>query len=253
VSISATPHRNWFVVLVDIVGVGLFAVGMIAWALSFAIPFDAPFTAAAALLAALVAVDFGSGLFHWACDTWGSPSWPVVGRAFIAPFREHHHDQHAITRHGFLEVNGASCFIGAPIVGLAYATADNAQTGGSAFASVFFPAMALFLFTTNQIHKWSHMDRAPRVVRRLQAWGLVLSARHHAEHHGPPHDRCYCITLGWLNPMLDRIRFWRALERVIVWGTRGRAQPVRTLVVADGRASGGPWAGQPGHSRVASR
>ena len=41
------------------------------------------------------------------------------------------------------------------------------------------------------------------------------------------------------------------LERIIVWGTRGRAQPVRTPV-SDGRDGSGPWAGQSGHSRVAS-
>lgn len=251
-SAHVTPHRNWFVVLVDLVGVTIFFVGMTVWAWTFELPVDAPFTAAAALLAALVAVDFGSGLFHWACDTWGSPSWPVVGKAFIAPFREHHADQLAITRHGFLEVNGASCFVGAPIVALAVVHADAASTAGSVFMAVFFPVMALCLFATNQIHKWSHMPRVPWIVQRLQAWGLVLSARHHAEHHSPPHDRCYCITFGWLNPMLDRIRFWRALERIIVWGTRGRAQPVRSPV-ANGRDAGGPWAGQPGHLRVPNR
>jgi plasmanylethanolamine desaturase len=252
VSTSVTPHRSWFVVLVDLVGVSIFFLGIVAWAWNFAVPVDAPFTAFAAFLAALVAVDFGSGVFHWGCDTWGSPRWPVVGKAFIAPFREHHADQHAITRHGFLEVNGASCFVGAPIVGLAYLNADAAVTGGSVFASVFFSTMGLFMFATNQIHKWAHMARVPGIVRRVQAWGLVLSARHHAEHHAAPHERCYCITLGWLNPMLDRVRFWRMLERIIVWGTRGRVQPVRTPV-SDGRDGSGPWAGQPGHSRVASR
>jgi ubiquitin-conjugating enzyme E2 variant len=251
VSAHVTPHRNRFVVFVDLVGVTLFFAGMGAWAFAFAWPVDAPFTAAAALLAAVLFVDFGSGLFHWACDTWGSPSWPVVGKAFIAPFREHHSDQTAITRHGFLEVNGASCFIGAPIVGMAYFTADAASTGGSVFAAVFFPALACCLFATNQLHKWAHMARVPGFVRHLQSWGLALSPRHHAEHHSPPNDRCYCITLGWLNPMLDRIRFWRALERIIVWGTRGRAQPVRTAV-ASGQDGDGPWAGQPGHSRPAS-
>ncbi len=34
-------------------------------------------------------------------------------------------------------------------------------------------------------------------------------------HHTAPRDKYYCITVGWMNPVLDKIRFFRFLEWAI--------------------------------------
>src|SRR5262245_61717865 len=41
--------------------------------------------------------DLGSGFVHWTFDTWWSPTTPVVGKAFVEPFRIHHVDPVDIT------------------------------------------------------------------------------------------------------------------------------------------------------------
>lgn len=172
-------------------------------------------TACAAALTASLAADLGSGLVHWGADTWGSERIPIIGKTFIGPFREHHLDPKAITRHDFLETNGASAFVVLPVMAGAWHFAAG-RSHGAVFTSVVLGMTALLTLATNQIHKWAHADAPPRLVQWLQRAGLLLSPDNHALHHAPPFDRHYCITHGWLNPLLGRIRFFRALERVLV-------------------------------------
>jgi hypothetical protein len=72
---------------------------------------------------------------------------------------------------------------------------------------------------TNQIHQWAHMPRPPRVVRALQAAGLLLGRGEHTLHHARPYDCRYCITTGWCNRPLEAIQFFRVLEAAITWMT----------------------------------
>ncbi len=168
----------------------------------------------AGLLAGYVAADLVSGFVHWFCDTWGSVETPVIGRIFIRTFREHHVDQHAITRHDFIETNGDNCLVSAPILAatlLFEARPEAVRVFGGAFAL----ALCFFVFVTSQIHKWSHMSEPPAVIAFLQRWHLILPRDHHAVHHKAPFDKYYCITVGWLNPLFTRIGFFRGLEALI--------------------------------------
>ncbi|MBZ5713727.1 fatty acid desaturase family protein [Nannocystis pusilla] len=164
-----------------------------------------------ALLLGYLTADFVSGFVHFLADNIGSTRTPFFGPVFIRPFREHHVDPLAITRHDFLEVNGANCLISLPVlIGTWYFVPIHGT------ASLFFAAyIGLFLFgifLTNQFHSWAHNPSPPAWIRRLQRTGLILGPEHHARHHTPPFNTYYCITSGWLNPILARTRLFERMK-----------------------------------------
>jgi hypothetical protein len=166
------------------------------------------------IVVAYLASDALSGLVHWAGDTIGDEGVPFLGPNFIRPFREHHLDQGDIARHDFVETNGNNCIVIVGPLALAFLLMP-ARPGLGFFTAAFVAFLALFVVATNQFHKWAHTERPPRFARLLQRFGLILSPRHHQKHHAVPHDRHYCITVGWMNPVLNQIRFFRMLEWLI--------------------------------------
>jgi ubiquitin-conjugating enzyme E2 variant len=183
-------------------------------------------------LSAYVASDLISGVVHWAGDTLGDESVPFVGPNFIKPFRIHHVDQLAITRHDLVETNGNNCIVVLGPLTAAFLVLP-ARDGWLFDACVFMAFLAAFVVATNQFHKWAHQPNPPAIARVLQASGLILTTPHHDRHHAPPHDRNYCITVGWLNPLLDFIGFFRGAEWVVAqvrphWLHVGERVPGRT-------------------------
>jgi plasmanylethanolamine desaturase len=171
---------------------------------------------AISVLGGYLLADFMSGVAHWCGDTVGDEHTPIIGKNLITPFRMHHVDPKDITRHDFVETNGNSTIVSVPVV-LALLWVMPAETGLLLYLCVTLAAAAFFVFCTNQFHKWAHADAPPRIVRWLQRTGIILSPQHHAIHHAAPHDKYYCITVGWMNPILTRIRFFRAMEIVMGW------------------------------------
>src|SRR5476649_236730 len=128
---------------VEISSVALFAVLALFNAFLLAVP---AWFIPLAVLAGWLLADLFSGLVHWALDTFGSVRTPVLGPAFIRPFREHHADPLAMTGHDFVEVNGASCLGCVPLLLLAPLLPDFLH------AIVLFTCVGVLF--TNQCHKW---------------------------------------------------------------------------------------------------
>jgi hypothetical protein len=164
-----------------------------------------------AIVTGFFVADFISGIFHWFFDTWFSPDTPLIGKAFVRTFREHHVDPTAITRHDFVETNGSNILAGGVLVAVGHWFAE-AET---AFAAVALLFAGLFMSITSQVHKWAHSERVPRLVALLQRARLILTKATHAAHHKAPFDRAYCITSGALNATLHYTRFFRFLEWLI--------------------------------------
>jgi len=168
--------------------------------------------------------DFLAGAVHWLADRYFDPETPVLGPMLIAPFREHHTDPRSISRHDFFEVSGNNALVSIPLPLLLFllpAPTDYASTT----LLVFGLSASLALVATNLFHGWAHAEDPPRITRLLQRFGLILTPSQHARHHAANHDRAYCVTSGWLNPLLDRIQFFDRIEGLIALLSRTPRKP----------------------------
>jgi ubiquitin-conjugating enzyme E2 variant len=200
----------------DAVSIGLFlaaSLGLWLALLASAGPLQVAIAVALLALPALMAAELAAGLFHWVADTFFTPEAPWIGPTLIKSFRDHHTAPGEMAHRSAAEVSGQNCFACLPLLALALPF-DLAALPGC------WVGTALLLFTlgialTNLFHQWAHAERVPAVVARLQRGGWILSPAHHALHHCGAHDRAYCVTTGWLNPTLDAIGFFPALERAV--------------------------------------
>lgn len=154
------------------------------------------------LVAAYAVADLASGIVHYLLDNYGSPDTPVIGQKFVKPFRDHHVDPLAMTRGDFIAVNGDNVFVCLPVVVPVVLLVDLSR---HVYAGVFVVGLVAGVIMTNQLHKWAHTPRVPRLVAAAQRGGVVLSRQHHAVHHSGTYDRNYCITWGRLDAILNRL------------------------------------------------
>ncbi len=202
-----TTQRPLSLVALDVAGVVVFCAALV-WAVLqvAALPgWTGALLLGAAGVAGIATADFSSGVVHWLGDTYGSEETPLLGRALILPFREHHTDPMAIVRHGFLEVTGNNAWGATPFVWLAGKLAPAVGTDPWATASFgFLVALSITGVISNQLHRYAHMAEVPVAVRCLQRWGVLLSREVHSHHHRNAHDHAFCVVNGWMNPILDR-------------------------------------------------
>ena len=153
-------------------------------------------------------VDFVSGVAHWAEDTYGHETTPVIGRWIVTPNLLHHRDGSAFVAKSWFASSWDLAAAGVAIVAAA------GLAGALTWHVVLF---ALLGANANQIHKWNHMarSRVPLAVRVLQRLHLLQTLRHHAQHHSGAKNSHYCVITEFLNPVLDGLGWWRLLERLL--------------------------------------
>ncbi len=218
--------------LIDRLSVGLFSLCWLA-ALIHLVPallrggseLVLPLAIPLATLSGYLVADFLAGAVHWLADRYFDPATPFLGPLLIAPFREHHVDSSSITRHDFFEVSGNNSLVCVPVV-LALFAIPTPSDFGTTFLALFGLSLTAALVATNQFHGWAHAPDPPALARILQRLRLILTPERHALHHSANHDRAYCVTSGWLNPLLDRLRFFERIEKAIDGSRRDRHRAI---------------------------
>ncbi len=188
----------------------------------------------AATVASILCADLLSGVVHWGFDRYGTEDLPVIGPGFIKPFRDHHTDPLGICGHGFVETNGNACIACAPLLVLGLLL-DPTQ---SLFWVTLLFGTSAGVFLTNQFHSWAHEDDVPRFVVLLQRTGLILDPAHHDLHHSGEFDSNYCITNGWMNPLMERTGIFHRIEAMFP-PTVQRLQAAGTMSPQSTRGSHG--------------
>jgi plasmanylethanolamine desaturase len=161
------------------------------------------------LVAVWLLVDFVSGVVHWAEDSYGKETTPVIGRWVVGPNLLHHRNGSEFVGKSWIASSWDLAAAGAVIL---------AAAGLAGMLTWHVGLFALLGANANQIHKWNHMRRSsvPLPIRVLQRLHLLQSSRHHLQHHRGTKDSHYCVITEMLNPLLDRLGFWRKLEKLLV-------------------------------------
>jgi len=157
--------------------------------------------------------DLVTGIVHWAADNYGTEQTPLVGHSLIKPFRMHHVYPRDICTHNLVITIGNTCILAVPaLAACLYILWDGPVSWQRAL--IIFVAVVTVGSTvaTNQFHKWAHQENPSAVVRWFQQMRVVLKPSQHELHHTLPYNKHYCITNGWLNPVLEKIKFFRGLE-----------------------------------------
>ncbi|NRA36685.1 MAG: hypothetical protein HRU15_00965 [Planctomycetes bacterium] len=161
------------------------------------------------------------GFVHWLEDRYGQESWPIVGKTVIAPNLLHHDKPRAFLKNSWWASADYQCMAAAACFVI------------SVLCGFFTWELALFLILAingNEVHKWSHRSKKENgsIITALQRWHVIQSRAHHGRHHGGDRDTHYCSLTPWVNPLMDKFKFWRALEWCILktTGVGPRLDPV---------------------------
>ena len=158
------------------------------------------------ILACWFITDFISGIFHWYEDVYLVPGRNVkLNEWIILPNLAHHKHPGGIRQGSYLSTNIILIVIALTAAGVGFLF----HVGWTYYL------VCLFGSHVNQVHVWAHTSRPPRLVKYLQNLGVFQTVLHHGLHHRRPYGVNYCILTNYLNPILDKLGFWRILEKLI--------------------------------------
>lgn len=215
---ASVPQRcivaSMFVLLI----VGLAKVSFMVFALPLPQVF---FYSCCAIFAGMEFADFGTGVYHFSVDNYGSANTPIVGSQ-IEAFQGHHEEPWTITYRDFCNNCFPTCMATMPFL-VAFEVFCSTP-----FVLLWAVVACAGIAFCQEFHKWSHTLRSQchPVVNWLQDHGILVHRSAHLRHHKPPFETNYCIVTGHMNPILDRSGFFTRLADVIAsfTGVRPRCE-----------------------------
>ena len=156
-----------------------------------------------------ILADFITGVVHWWEDTYGNPNWPIIGKYVVKP-NLIHHKQPAKLLEGSYWSRINTSFFAALIIGVIFWLCN--------LLSWKVTLCLLFCVQANEIHAMSHRpDRKnSKITLFMQKIGIFQSKKMHRWHHKAPYETNFCIMSNFVNPILNKIEFWRKIEWVIL-------------------------------------
>lgn len=150
-----------------------------------------------------------SGITHWWMDRYGKENMPIVGPAVVEINTMHHENPRRMLSRSYWYLSKSAWVFSWGICLVWFLI-----FGRLPWQMVW---IAIIGSNGNIIHLWTHMfkNEKPQIVSWMQKVKIIQNPAQHASHHTKPEERAYCIISPWLNPILDKTKFWFKLEDLI--------------------------------------
>lgn len=178
-----------------------------------------------------ILADLFTAFAHWIEDTYIDYNSKIPFIKIIAKDNEfHHYFPRGIVGNTYFENIKIPLIIIMPIfIFIYFYNSKTLLDYPYLYGTLFF-----LLIISNIIHRWCHMRdcELPKIVILLQKIRILGSrSTHHSAHHSIDSSQHYCVISSYLNPILEKINFWRILENIIYISTG--IQPNRRGTVDD--------------------
>jgi len=149
--------------------------------------------------------DFVTGLVHWWQDAYGNPTWPILGKHVIQPNLKHHHQPRAMLTISYWTRVWTSVTTAVILLGLLWFCGIHSWQLFMFFA---------FASQGNEIHAMGHRTDKEngKIVMWFQKIGIIQRRRTHGWHHKAPYETNFLVMTEFLNPLFNKIKFWKKLE-----------------------------------------
>ena len=160
------------------------------------------------IISAYLFADLLMGIYHWIKDTYFTPFTPLIGKLFIWGSRLHH-----VRPRYILEFSDWNLFYTSAKWTLIWIIPFVFVFGLDPFLLTLFIVISL----NDVVHKYAHLRNKdkPYIAKTFQKLYIIQSHDEHHLHHIEPHTVNYCPITPYVNVVLEKINFWRNIEKFI--------------------------------------